>query len=180
MLTKSKLMHIYRANKVTVSAKATGFTCPISAFGLVFVPTYRTLATASSFRASEAHDVSLFGLVGQIVDVLAILPHGHPLVVVPSAISIADTMGITDKELANFLLNAGGDHLACRLVSQITNAALCSHFDLVLGPLQLLPPARVLLALGLLLGKCSQLLASLAFERPDTTTCHDHGLSCVC
>jgi len=52
MLTKSKLMHIHRANNVTMSCKATGSTGPISPFGLVFVPTYRTLATASSFRLS--------------------------------------------------------------------------------------------------------------------------------
>lgn len=179
MLTKSKFVHIHRANKVTVSAKATGPTCPISAFGLVFVPTYRTLATGSSFRASEAHDVSLFCLVGQIVDIPAIFPRSHPLVVVPSAIPVADTMRVTDKELAYFLLNTKVDHLACCLVSQITDTTLCSRFDLVLGTLQLLPPARIVLALGLLPGKFSQLLASLPFERPNTTSRYHDRLSCV-
>ncbi len=74
MLTKSKSMHIHRSNKVTVSGKATSFTCPISSFGLVFLSTCRTLAARSSFRASEAHDVSLFGFVGQVIDVFPIFP----------------------------------------------------------------------------------------------------------
>ncbi len=100
MLIKGEPVHIATANKVTMSCKATGLTCPISAFGLVLVPTYRTLATRSSFRASEAHDVGLLGFVGEIVDIFAVLPHSHTLIVVSSAIPIADTMGITDCELA--------------------------------------------------------------------------------
>ena len=75
-------MHIHRANNVTVSGKAAGSTYPISAFGLLFLPTDRTLARCSSFRASEAHDVGLLGFVGEIVDILAIFPEGHALVVV--------------------------------------------------------------------------------------------------
>jgi len=179
MLIKSEPMHIDTANKVTMSCKATGFTGPISILGFVLVPTYRTLATRSSFRASEAHDVSLFGFVSQVIDILAIFPHRHPLVVVPPAISIAHTMGIPNEELANFVLNTEIDHLTGSFVSQITNAALCSRFDLVLGTLQLLPSAGIFLASGLLLGKFSQLLAPLPLQRPDTTTCDDHGLSCV-
>jgi hypothetical protein len=179
MLIKSKCVHIHRANNVTVSSKATGSTNPISAFGLLFMPTYRTLARCSSFRASEAHDVGLFGFVGEIVDVLAIFPQSHTLVVVPSTISVADTMGVTDKELANFLLNTEFDHFSCCFVPHITNTEFCSRFDLVLGTLQLLPSTRVLLASGLLPGNFTQLLASLAFERPNTTTRYHERLSCV-
>jgi len=40
----------------------------------VFIPAYRTLATCSSFGASEAHDVGLLGFVGEVVDVFAVLP----------------------------------------------------------------------------------------------------------
>ena len=82
MLIKCERMHIHRSNNVTVPGKATSFTCPISSFGLVFMLTDRTLATCSSFGASEAHDVGLLGFVGEIVDILAIFPEGHALVVV--------------------------------------------------------------------------------------------------
>src|SRR4051794_29461321 len=119
-------MHIHRSNNITVSSKATGFTCPISSFRLVFVPTYRTLATRSSFGASEAHDVGLLGFVGQVVDIFAIFPQGHTLVVVSTTIAVTDTVGITNEERANFLLNTESDHLACCFVSHITNTSLCS------------------------------------------------------
>lgn len=112
MLTKSKLMHIHRANKVTVSAKATGFTCPISAFGLVFVPTYRTPARCASFGAGEAHDVSSFAFVGEVVDVLAIFPQGHALIVVSAAVLLTDTMRSADEEDPDLLFHTKVDHFA--------------------------------------------------------------------
>ena len=180
MLIKCELMHIGTANNITVSGKATGLTCPISILRLVFVLTYRTLATCSSFGASEAHDVGLLGFVGEIVDILAIFPEGHALVVVSTTVLLADTMGIPDEERANLLLSAEGDHLSCGFVSHITNPALCSRRDLVFGFLKLLPSPRILLASGLLLSNLPQLLGSLAFERPDTTASDDHGLPCVC
>ncbi len=179
MLIKSKCVHIHRANNVTVSGKATGSTHPVSAFGPLFLPTYRTLARSSSFRASEAHDVGLLCFMSQVVYVSTIFPQSHALIVVPSAISGADTMGVTDKELANVLLNTEIDHLSCCFVPQIANTAFCSRFDLVLGTLQLLPSLRVLLAPGLFLGNFAQLLASLAFERSNTTTRYHDSLSCV-
>jgi hypothetical protein len=61
MLIKSELMHIDTADNVPVACEATFAACPISSLRLVFVPTYWTLATCASFRASEAHDVSLLG-----------------------------------------------------------------------------------------------------------------------
>ncbi|HKF36052.1 MAG TPA: hypothetical protein VKB35_04065, partial [Ktedonobacteraceae bacterium] len=75
-------MHINRANKVTVSREPTGAACPISAFGLVFMPTSGTLTRCSSFRASEARDMGLLCLVSEIVNILAIFPQGHTLIVV--------------------------------------------------------------------------------------------------
>src|SRR5258708_605692 len=180
MLIKYERMHIHRSNNVTVSGKATSFTCPISSFGLVFMLTDRTLATCSSFGASKAHDVSLFRLMGQVIDIFAVFPQGHALVVVPAAIPVADTMRIPDEESAHLLLLAEGDHFSCGFVSHITNPAFCSCLDLILGFLDFLPPSGVLLASGLLLGNLAQLLGSLTFERPDTASGDDHGLTCVC
>jgi hypothetical protein len=91
-------MHIDRANNVSVSSETAFLAIPFSAFRLVSVPTYRTLATCSSFRASEAHDVGHFGFVGEIVNILAIFPQGHALIVVPSAIAVANPMRIPDEE----------------------------------------------------------------------------------
>jgi len=180
MLIKSDLVHIDTANNIAMSNKATSFACPISSLGLLSMPTDRTLATCSSFGASEARDVSLFGFVSEVVDILAIFPQGHPLVVVTTAISIADTVGITDKERANVVFLAEVDHFAGGFVSHITNAPFCSSALLVLGSLQPLPSVRVFLALGLLFCHFAKLFRSLLFERSDTTTRNDHGLSCVC
>jgi len=170
MLIKSKSMHIDTANKIAVSCKATRSTCPISSLGFLFLPTYRTLATCSSFGASEAHDVSLFCFMGEIVDIFPVFPQSHALMVVSARLLVADTMGITNKELANLLLLAEGDDCSCCFVSHVTNTPLCFGGDFILGPLQLLPSARVFLASGLLLSKPAQLFASLTFERPNAST----------
>ncbi len=179
MLTKSELMHIDTADNITMTCKATFAACPISSLGLVLMPTYRTLATCASFGASEAHDVGLFGFLCEVVDILAILPQGHPLVMVTTRIALTDAVGIADEERTNFLFLAKVDHFTSSFVTQITNATFCSCLDLILGSLQLSPSARVLLASGLLLCNLTQLLASLPFERPDATTCYDQGVSSI-
>jgi hypothetical protein len=84
-------MHSDTADNVAVENFATGLACPISSLGLVFMPTDRTLATCASFGASEAHDVGLFGFLREVVDILAILPQGHPL----TRSAVTDAMGIT-------------------------------------------------------------------------------------
>src|SRR5438093_1104817 len=102
-------MHIDRANQITVALETASAACPISVFGLLFMPTARTLATAASFRASEARDVSLFRFVGEIVDVFAIFPQGHAVIVVPAIIPIADTMRFANEERSDLLLNTKVD-----------------------------------------------------------------------
>ena len=144
-------MHIDTANHIAVPNKATGFACPISSLGLVFLPAYRTLATCASFRASEAHDASLLGFMSEVVDILAILPQGHTLVVVTTTSTVTDPMRVANEERDNLVLSAEVDHFAGRFVPQITDTAFCSCFDLVLGSLQFSPSARELLASGLLL-----------------------------
>jgi hypothetical protein len=71
---------------------------PIAVLGFMAMPTARTLATSSSFRASEAQDVSRFGLVGQVRDVFAIFPQCHTLIVMPAAITIAYAMWVADEQ----------------------------------------------------------------------------------
>ena len=180
MLTKSELMHIGTADNITVACEATFATCPISSLGLMFMPTCRTLATCASFGASEAHDVSLFGFMREVVDILAILPQGHPLVMVATRIAVTDAVGIANEERANLVFLAEVDHKAGGFVAQVTDTTFCSCLDLVLGSLQLSPSFGMRLASGLLLCDLAQLLASLSFERSDATTCYNHGLAGVC
>src|SRR5947209_4005006 len=91
-----KQMHIVRANKTTMAPETAGAAAPISVLGFMTMPTSGTLATGSSFRASEARDVSLFGFVGQIVDIFPILPLAHALVVMFATILLAHPMWVAD------------------------------------------------------------------------------------
>src|SRR5258708_24743195 len=172
-------MHIDTADNVTRACEAAFSACPISSLGVVFVLVYRRLATCASFRASEAHDASLFGFVGEVVDILAVFPQGHPLVVVTARIAVADPMGIANEERSNLMFLAEGDHFAGGFVAQIADTPFCSCLDLVLGSLQLSPSSRMRLASGLLFRQLAKLLGSLSLERPNATACDNHGLPCV-
>src|SRR5712671_1313926 len=105
-------MHIDRTNKITVADKATLLTVPNPAFGLVLVSTSGTLATCSSFGASEAQDAGLFRFVGQIVTILAVFPQGHALIVVTAIIAVTDAVRIADEETSHLVLNTEVYHLA--------------------------------------------------------------------
>ncbi|EFH83256.1 hypothetical protein Krac_4199 [Ktedonobacter racemifer DSM 44963] len=179
MKTKAKLMHIDRTHQVPMPGKLAVSAHPISSLGLVSMPTYRTLARCSSFRAGEAHDVSSLAFVREIVNVPAILPQGQTLIVVSATLLVTNAMRIADEEGPNLVLNTEVDDVASRFVSQVANASLGSSALFVLGALQFFPTTRRLLASGLLLGKLAQLLRSLAFERTDATSGDDHGLACV-
>jgi hypothetical protein len=179
MLIKSDFVHIDTADNITMACEATCAACPISALGLVFVPTDRTLAACASFGASEAHDVGLFGFVREVVDILAIFPQGHALIVVTTRISLTYSMRIADEKRADLMLPTEVDHQARGFVPQITDPTLCSRLDLVLGTLQLSPSARMRGASGLLLCDLAQLLASLSFQRSDAASRYDHGLARV-
>lgn len=148
---------------------------PISSFGLVSMPTSRTAARCSSFRAGEAHDVSSLAFMGQVVDVFAIFPQGHTLIVMAPIVLITDTVGIADEEGANLLLNAEVDDFSRGFVPQVTNTPLSSAALLILRSLQFLPATRILFAPRLRPSNLPQLLASLVFERANPASGDDHG-----
>jgi hypothetical protein len=172
-------MHIDRANKVTVAREPARSACPSSAFGLVAMPTYRTLARCSSFGASEAHDVSLFRFVSQVVDIFAVFPQAHPLVVMPSVVVSAHAVGIADEKRSHLLLNTEVDHFSCGLMPQITDPSFPSSALLVFSTLQFLPATGVLLATGLLAGNLSQVPVALPFQRSDPTPRDNESFACV-
>jgi hypothetical protein len=169
-------MHIERTDEITVSGEPASTAYPISSFGLVFLPTARTLAACSLFGAREARDVSLFGFVGEIVDVFAILPQSHTLIMMSAVIPMADTMRIADEEGSDFVGDTEIDDFPGSFMTMVTNTSSGSLANFVLGPLQLLPATGILLATGLLFGKLSKLFVALMFERTDTTPCDDQGL----
>ncbi len=176
MDTKGITMHIDRTYQVTVARKPAGAARPISAFGLMMMPTYRTPARCSSFGAGEARDAGLFGFVTEVVDVFPIFPLSHTAIVMAPGIPAAHAMRIADEEHRYLMLDAEVDDRPGRLMAHVSDTPLSSPADLVLGPLQLLPAARMLLAAVLLFGKLAQLLVALSLERADTTPSDDQGL----
>jgi len=113
--------------QIAVTRKAAGAAPPGSTCGLVFVPTSGIPATGSSFRAGEAQDAGLFGFVREVVNVLAVFPAGHPLVMMPGSYPVAHTVRVADEKAADLLLDAEVNDLPLGLVPQVTNAS-CTGF----------------------------------------------------
>ena len=116
-------MHIDRTDKIAVTSETADLACPISAFGLLLMPTSGTLTRGSSFRASKARDMSLFRFVGEIVDILAVFPQSHALIVVSAIVTVAHAMRIADEERSHLLLNTEVDDLASGFVPTITDTS---------------------------------------------------------
>ncbi len=168
-------MHIRCTHQISMTGKLAGVARPISVLGLMEVSTIGTPARCASFRASEARYVDGSTFVGEVINVLAIFPQSHTLIMVPAFVLVADPMRITNEEGPNLLLHTKIDHFAGRFVSQVTNTSLGTTALLVFGSLQPLPAAGILCTPGLLFGKLSQLLASLMFERTNAAPGHDHS-----
>jgi hypothetical protein len=130
-------MHIDRTHQISVPAELAFAAFPISPFVFVFVLTCRTLARCSSFGAGEAHDVSRLAFVSQVINVFAIFPQGHALIVVPAAVLLANTMRIADEEGLYLFVNAEVDHLTGGFVPQVTNTPLQTFALFVFGMLHL-------------------------------------------
>src|SRR6266487_4491212 len=162
-----KRMHIDRADQIAVTGEAAGAADPVSAPGLLLMPTAGTLSTCSSFRASRTRDVSLFGFVGEILDVFAILPQCHALVVVSTLVLLANAMRIANEDRPDLVVNTKVNHVPGGFMACITNTPVRTFADRMLGALQFFPAARVLLAPGLLFGQLPHLPVALPLERAD-------------
>ena len=170
-------MHVHGAYQVSVSLETASLAVPLPVSGLVCMPTVGTPARCSSFRASEAHNMGLLCFVGEVVDILAIFPQGHPLIVVSALLLAAHPMRIANVECANVVFDAEIDHLVGGFVSQITNTAVSPTALLVPGTLQLLPATRIPFAPRLFLCDLAELLASLTLERTNPAPGHHHCLA---
>src|SRR5258706_304616 len=163
-------MHIDTAYDIAMSYKSTFPACPHPAFGLVSMSAYWTLATRSSFGAREALDAGLFTLVGEIINILAVFPLRHALVVMASFVLLSNAMRIADEERANLLFFAKLDDLPSRFMAQITHSTFDSVCHLVPGTLEFLPTAGVLLTSSLFFGNPPVSHVALAFETANATS----------
>src|SRR2546423_11506174 len=95
--------------------------------------------------------MSRFRFVGEIVDILAIIPASQTLMVMAAMVAIAHTVRIADEESTHVVvLNTEVDHLAGSLVSLVTDTPLCPSALLVFRALQFLPATGIFLAPGLI------------------------------
>ena len=172
-------MHIDRADEIAVAGEAALAADPVSASGLMTMPADRTPARGASFGAGRARDAGYFGFVGQVVDVASVFPPRHALVVVPATVPIAHAVRIADEEGADSVFNTEVNDLAGGLVPQVAHAPLGSPAHLVLGPLQLFPPARMFRAAGLLFRQRSELFCTVPFEGTDAAPGDDQRLARV-
>ena len=117
--------------------------------------------------------------MGQVVDVLAVLPLRHALVVVASFVLLPHAVRVADEEGINLLLYAEVKHLARGFVAQITHAPLDTAYHLVFRSLQFLPTFGILLAACLLFGKLPVPHVALPFEAANTTARDDQGSACI-
>ncbi len=175
MRAKCLTMHIDRADEITVAREPAGAARPSSLLRLVTMLTAWTVAACSSFAASEARDAGLLRFMRQVVDILAVFPLSHALVVVSAPAFAADAMRVSDEEGSHLVLDAKVDYPPRGFMAQITDTAFAPAADLVPGALQLLPAPGVLPAPTLLFGKLAQLLRSPSLEGADTAPGHDHG-----
>src|ERR1700730_4001660 len=172
-------MHVDRTDQIKMPRVPAGFAGPLPVFRLMFMPTYGTLATCSSFGASEALDLGLFAFMGEIINVTTVLPQAHTLIVVASSVPISHTVGIANKEGPNFLFNAKIDHFAGSLMALITNTTFDSSRLLVFGTLQLFPATGMLRTPGLILANDTQGFGPLTLQRTNSTPRHDEGFTGV-
>ena len=132
-------MHVHRAYQISVTGKLANLADPLPVLGLMFVPTVGTPAAGSSFGTGEARNVGLLTFVSQIINVLAIFPQGHPLIVVPAMVLVTDTVRIANEEGAYLLFNTKVDHFTGSFVPHVADATFSTAALFVLGSLQLLP-----------------------------------------
>jgi hypothetical protein len=114
--------------------------------------------------------MGLFCFIREIINIFAVFPLRHPLIVMASFILLANATGIANKERAHLLLFAEVDHFARRFMAQVTDAPRDLATHPVFGPLQFLPPARVFLAAGLLSGKAPMPHVTLPLETANATS----------
>lgn len=108
--------------------------------------------------------------MGEIVDILAVFPPGHALVVMASFVLLPHPVRVADEESTDLVLFAEVNDLPRPFMAQVAHSPLDATCHRVPGALQFPPAARVLLAPRLLFGKVPVSHVALALEAADTAT----------
>ncbi len=166
-LTIGDGVHVHRTYDIPVAFKSTGLASPVPPFGLMTMATYGTPAGRTTFVPGEARDAVLFRLLLQIIDIPAVLPLAHALVVVAAGVLAADPIRVADKEGFDAMGLAEIDHLARALVTQIPDAAILAQGQFRPRPAKLPPAPGAFLAAGALGLNLSELLAVVALQGAD-------------
>lgn len=145
-------MHVDAADKIAMTGETTYLAGPDTPARFVFVTAFRTTAGRPPFRAAEARNAGLPALVSQVIDVAAILPLRHPLVVMATAAPTPDAIRVADVEARNLVVPAEVDDLPRALVTQIPDAPFGSQGIAIAGAAELLPPPGTFDAPGHLCG----------------------------
>ena len=139
-------VHVETAHQVPMTAESALGANPIPALGLVTMAASRTPGTRSPLRPGEARDACLCAFMREVIDVFAVFPLGHPLVVFAPAAAIAHPMRIADEKARNLMRLAELDDLPRSLVAQVADAPLDPRGQNVAAFAQALPSPRAFLA----------------------------------
>ena len=115
-LTIGDGVHVHRAYDIPVAFKSTDFASPVPPFGPVAMAAYGTPTGGTTFIPGEAHDAVLFRLLLQIIDIPAVLPLAHALVVVTPRVLATDPIGVADEHGFHFMRLAEVHHLTGALM----------------------------------------------------------------
>ena len=150
-LTVGDEVHVHRAYDIPVAFKSTGLASPVPPFGLMTMAAYGTQARSTTFIANEAHDAVLFRLLLQVIDIPAVLPLAHALVVVTPGVLASYPIGVADEQGFDAALLAEIHHLAGPLMAQVPDAALLAQGQFRPRPSKFPPAPGTLRTAGALL-----------------------------
>ena len=172
-------MHVHRAHDIPVTFKSTGFASPVPPLGLMTMAAYGTPAGCATLIPGEAHDAVLFRLLLQVIDVLAIPPLAHALVVVTPGVLASHPIRVADEHRFHFMRLAEIHHLAGSLMAQVTDAALTPQGQFSAGFAKFPPTPGTLLTTGAFFLDFAKLLAVLTLEGADATPGDDQRIPIV-
>ncbi len=129
-----------------MTAKAAPGADPVPALGFVTMAASRTPGARSPLRPGEARDAGLCAFMPQVIDVLAVFPLRHALVVFAPGTALAHAVGIAHEEARHVVCFAKLDNLPRALVAQVADAPLEARGQDVAALAQALPSPRAFLA----------------------------------
>ncbi|CAI9084955.1 protein of unknown function [Candidatus Methylacidiphilum fumarolicum] len=120
---------------------------------------FRTPAGGAALVPGEARDAGLLRLLHQIVQILAVFPLAHPLVVTASASASTHPIRVAGEDGLNSMIQAEVHDLPDAFVTQVANPAFMTQRRLRSGSSELAPTAGALLASGALFLDFAEMLA---------------------